>query len=265
MTGLVIQTLGFISIVVIIGRARAHHCNFNLVTGPHGVSDDALSASSTYKSCYLEDGRINSSDGWCPNNTDNGNYFQVEFKEISSLRAIQTRGRQIFTQWVTMYSVNTSLDGLTWTAILNSTTGDVKSFPGNFDGDTIVTNNLEGNVMAKYIRVISISGYASTRRSMRLEVLGCPISFLSDTCQTCKGWKARLGSTGDVLKVLEEMVASNHGMCGLRCFRQPDCDSFFFDVGNNHCRLLNSTLDGSSPSVHLDGVWYFIKNTNVDF
>ncbi|XP_069106914.1 uncharacterized protein [Argopecten irradians] len=143
-------------------------------------------------------------------------------------------------------------------------TGEVQVFPGNFDHSTIVSNDLEENVEAKYIRVIGVSGNEDKKRSMRLEVQGCPVSSLPSSCQSCKSWKVIQGSIGDVLKVLEDTVASNQGICGLKCVRQSECDSFFFDVGLSHCRLLNSIPDVSSPSVNLDGIWYFIKNNSTD-
>ncbi|XP_033726630.1 contactin-associated protein-like 2 isoform X2 [Pecten maximus] len=232
-------------------------CDFDLVTGPYGVSDGALSASSYHFHCPIQDLRINSSNSWCPSTSGDGHYVQVEFQTVSTLKAIQTRGRH-YNEWVASYSVNISMDGLTWSYILNSA-GDVKVFPGNVDDVSIVTNNLEGNIVAKYIRVISVSGNGAYHRSMSLEVQGCPVvSPLTCSC-TGNTWKATLGSTGDVFPVLVDTDASNQGFCGLKCSRQPDCDSFLFDTGPDRCRLLNSTSGVSNQTMNLDGVWYFVR------
>ncbi|XP_069106945.1 lactadherin-like [Argopecten irradians] len=153
-------------------------CAYDLVSGPYGVSNDALSASSTHSTCLLQEVRFNSSRGWCPADTGDGHYIQVEFQTTSNLKAIQTLGRGNNNQWVSLYSVNISMDGINWNSIL--TNGDIKVFPANSDRHTLVTNKLAGNVVAKYIRVISVSG--EWYRSMRLEVKGCPVTNMSGKC-----------------------------------------------------------------------------------
>ncbi|XP_069106351.1 discoidin-2-like [Argopecten irradians] len=230
-------------------------CDYDLVTGPNGVPDTALSASSTHHSCPIEKVRISSSQGWCPAQTGDGHYIQVEFQTTSNLKAIQTLGRGDYNQWVSSYGVNISMDGITWSSILSN--GSVKVFPANNDRHTIVTNTLAGNVVAKFIRIISITG--NSYRSMRLEVQGCQVTNISNTCNK---WKATRGSTGDFFPIVEETNAANHGLCGLMCYRQPDCDSFVFDVSSNHCRLLKSTPDTSYATVDLENVWYFMKHDN---
>ncbi|XP_060081885.1 lactadherin-like [Ylistrum balloti] len=149
----------------------------DLVTGENGISDNALTASSYLQCCPAQMARFNSSRAWCAGNVHiGGEYIQVEFKTVSTLKAIETLGRADSNQWVSSYNVNISLDGITWNYIMNSTTGEVKRFPGNFDRLTIVTNELDGNVISKYIRIIPITfqGYLS----MRLEVQGCPAADL---------------------------------------------------------------------------------------
>ncbi|XP_033727219.1 contactin-associated protein-like 2 [Pecten maximus] len=215
-------------------------CDVNLVTGTYGVSDNAFSASSTYGACDIYAAGINSSNAWCPKDTDNEQYLQVEFQTDSELKTIQTRGRDGYDQWVTLYSVNTSMDGITWSYILSST-GDVQMFPGNSDRNTIVTNEIEGKVVAKYIRVILVSGYGDHKRSMRLEVQGCPVSYTSN--RNCQRWEAKLGSTGNVFPIIEDTDASNQGLCGLKCFKQKECNRFLFEIGSARCRLLTSTSD----------------------
>ncbi|XP_069106841.1 neuropilin-2-like [Argopecten irradians] len=224
-------------------------CDYNLVTGPYGVSDEAFSASSTHHDCPVENVRIDSNTGWCPATQGDGNYIQVEFQTISVLTAIQTRGRANRDQWVASYSVNVSTNGLTWTSILSNNT--VQVFLANNDSNTLATNTLTRIVVAKYIRIISVSG--NSFRSMRLEVKGCPVASM------CSKWTATLGSSGDVFPVLVHTNAANQGSCGLMCYEQPDCDSFVFNIGSNHCRLLKSTPDVLYTTVDVERVWYFVK------
>ncbi|XP_069107089.1 lactadherin-like [Argopecten irradians] len=230
-------------------------CNFSLVTGPHGVSDDALSASSTHSHCQLAKMRINSDDAWCPLSTNNGEYVQVELKTKSQIKEIQTRGRGVSNQWVSSYSVSCSMDGITYTPILDND-GDIKVFPGNTDSNTLVSNTIEGEIIAKFIRVTSLSG--NMRNSMRLEVKGCSACFSS----LCSKWIAKRGSASDVLQIIEDTDASNQGTCGIKCYRWSGCEGFLFEPGFTRCRLLNSNSSVSTETVNLDGVWYFVKNLN---
>ncbi|XP_021367744.1 contactin-associated protein-like 2 isoform X1 [Mizuhopecten yessoensis] len=239
--------------MVILSFAGCGPCQYDLVTGPYGVSDDAITASTTHRDCPIVKARFSSSRSWCPLYSGVGHFLQVEFRSVSMLKAIQTKGREDYSQWVSLYSVNISMDGITWTSLSNST-GDVQVFPGNSDRNTVVTNELEGTVIAKYIRVISVSMHS--HGSMRLEVQGCPYSEISSTCHR---WGAKLGSTGDVLSILLDTDASNQGLCGLKCYRQPECDSFLLDVKSDQCRLLKGSVNGSQITVDLDGVWYFVK------
>ncbi|XP_069106916.1 uncharacterized protein [Argopecten irradians] len=234
-------------------NSGGYPCDFNLVTGPYGVSDEAFSASSTHNTCPMERVRFTSPHGWCPNPNGVGHFIQVEFKTRSTLTAIQTRGRGYHNQWVSSYIVNISMDGTNWRSILSN--GDVKVFPGNWDSNTTVTNTLEKSVDARFIRIISVTGPGHS--SMRLEVKGCPIGNCMSS--TFFKWKKILGSTGDVFPVLEEINVVNQGLCGLMCYRQPDCDSFVFDIGSNHCWLLKSTPDALYTTVDFANVWYFTK------
>ncbi|XP_069106944.1 contactin-associated protein-like 2 [Argopecten irradians] len=230
-------------------------CDYDLVTGPYGVSDAALSASSTHSTCRIQHVRFNSSRGWCPVDTEDGHYVQVEFQTTSNLKAVQTLGRGDLDQWVSLYSVNISMDGINWNSILSY--GDVKVFPGNTDSHTLVTNTLAENVFAKSIRIISVSG--KSYRSMRLEVKGCPVANMLSTCNK---WTERLGSAGDVFSVLEETNAANHIWCGRMCSRQWGCDSFVFYFGSNNCKLLKSTSDiiyTYCTTMDLENVWYYIQ------
>ncbi|XP_060081881.1 neurexin-4-like [Ylistrum balloti] len=213
------------------GGAGCYPCAFNLVTGPYGVSVDAFTASSTHSHCPIKDVRLNSTNAWCPLRSIQGQYIQVEFQTVSEVKAIQTRGRVTHHpchQWVTSYKVNTSIDGSAWSNIVDPTSDKIKVFRGNFDGNTIVSNWLDGIVLAKYIRVIPVSGH--NHFSLRLEVKGCPVSDVHSTCQK---WKAMLGASGDVFRVNKDVKVSNQGLCGLECYRQEECDSFMFDIVSN--------------------------------
>ncbi|XP_069106349.1 inactive carboxypeptidase-like protein X2 isoform X2 [Argopecten irradians] len=244
----VLEIFGILTLVTSTSGCAV--CNSNLVTGTYGVPDYKLTASSTARDCPTRLGRLTSSRSWCPNGQGEGHYLQVEFQNVSRLTAVQTRGRADLDQWVSLYSVNTSMDGISWSAVLNTV------FPGNNDRDTIVTNQLEGNVVGKYIRVISEPGSGNHYRSMRLEVQGCPVSLLTNSCDK---WAAQRGSGGDMLPVMVDTDASNIGVCGLECRNRLECDAFLFDAGSARCKLLKVTPDQSYPAVNLHGVWYFVK------
>ncbi|OWF49176.1 Retinoschisin [Mizuhopecten yessoensis] len=84
------------------------------MTGPYD-------ASSTHPHCPTNKARINSTTGWCPGRSVDGQYLQVAFRTVSMLKAITTLGRVNADQWVIKYKVRTSMDGVTWTYVSNST------------------------------------------------------------------------------------------------------------------------------------------------
>ncbi|KAK3254862.1 hypothetical protein CYMTET_35936 [Cymbomonas tetramitiformis] len=140
------------------------------------IQDSQLSASSAWgnDACDVTNGRLLSSGSnhaWCSQTTNVGEWMQVDLGHIRSIRAIATQGRDWDqeAQWVSAYNVSSSVDGITWAAVMNQ--DGIGTFAGNVDEHTVVTQYFSSFVQARYIRV-----YPQTYQdwmSMRMELYRC--------------------------------------------------------------------------------------------
>ncbi|XP_069115565.1 discoidin, CUB and LCCL domain-containing protein 2-like [Argopecten irradians] len=166
-------------------------CAHNLVTGPYGVPDDHITASSSLNgNIYAgpERGRLNTTasqlangtylqGSWAPTQNSKKEYIQVELKDASLIRGVMTQGRNILptensVEYVNLYHVATSMDGINFTRVTD-TNGKDKIFRGNLDSDTIESSTFPCPVFAKYVRIIPEAW--SQNISMRFDLLGCQI------------------------------------------------------------------------------------------
>jgi hypothetical protein len=99
--------------------------------------------------CYSSNAALRSGGAWCPLTPENKaspDYLQIDLGSAQVVTSVSTQGRADAGQWVTSYSVSFYLDGYTLVQ-------DPTVYDGNRDQNTIVTNNLETGVRARYIRL----------------------------------------------------------------------------------------------------------------
>ncbi|XP_066268432.1 uncharacterized protein [Branchiostoma lanceolatum] len=100
----------------------------------------------------------------------------VNLGQKTTIGGVITQGRSSVTlqggHWVKEFKLQQSIDGTSFHAIKDPTTGLDKIFPGNNDGSSPVTNLLEVPIFAQYVRVWPQKWHYTI--SMRIEVLGCP-------------------------------------------------------------------------------------------
>ncbi|XP_001630952.2 lactadherin [Nematostella vectensis] len=100
-----------------------------------------------------------------------GEWLQVDIGHVVPITGVATQGRYSndWDQWVTRYTVQYSVDGGSWTSVLEA--GVVKEFVGNFDKSTVVENSFPVPVMARYVKFVvrDWNNYIA----MRVEVYGC--------------------------------------------------------------------------------------------
>lgn len=171
-------------------------CNNLLVSGPHGVPDSHMTASSYYEdSIYrdsperarlnLEDERVQTENGnyvimgggWVANDKDKNEWIQVAFKAQSIVRSIWTQGRFESnccnqSDWVTEYRVQFSQDGVSWQKYKDQSGNDLY-FRANTDSGTVVKNDLPSPIITKYIRISPTAWHGNI--ALRLEIKGCLI------------------------------------------------------------------------------------------
>jgi len=135
------------------------------------------------------------------NNT--GTYLEVDTGSMQIIGAVSTQGKADELFWVTKYTVATSPDGVTWTD--SRVNGILHVYHANFDQNTVVTNDVLGTVLARYVRVYPKSWYG--RIAMRLGVSVChtghkialPTSPTLTTAGILKACFATRRSEGDVI------------------------------------------------------------------
>ena len=145
------------------------------------LADSALSGSSQYNSYhgYIRS-RLNTAAGggytgaWSSASNSQGQYIQADLGTVRRIESIATQGRQDSGQWVQTYRFTYSVDGSSYTAIADEQGSDV-IFTGNTDSNTIVTNDLETAIVARYVRLYPMSWYS--HMSMRWDVYGCEIGY----------------------------------------------------------------------------------------
>ncbi|KAK3590761.1 hypothetical protein CHS0354_017275 [Potamilus streckersoni] len=139
-------------------------CSQHLVSGPQGVADDQLSASSEWdplhgprwarlNTVFVSRSHIG---GWAAKVNDRYQYIQVKFNRVSIVHGIVTQGRSVVNdtckQYVKSFKVFHSMDGRSWTPV-KERNGEDKVFRGNSDQETIETNYFPCPVLANFIRI----------------------------------------------------------------------------------------------------------------
>jgi len=114
------------------------------------------------------DGRISSPGAWCAYNNEAGTWYLLDAGQQRLLAGLVTKGRGDTDQWVTSYTVATSLTGApdSWTDVDGG-----RVFNGNTDRDTAVRGMFHTAVAGALVKVTPISWHRHT--SMRVELLAC--------------------------------------------------------------------------------------------
>lgn len=189
------------------GNQSVHTCNEYLVSGPRGIPDSQLSASSQVSlsnnahraRLFLEASKYPNGfyleGGWTADSKDQQPWLQVKMNWLTIIKGITTQGRHVNAdtgcclEWTTKYMIRHSNDGQTWDMIMEN--GQPKIFIGNTDSDTPITNMFDCPFTARFVRV-EVQGYVGNA-SLRVEFIGCPTNT-DDIGQCPNGWKERPAS-----------------------------------------------------------------------
>lgn len=106
---------------------------------------------------------------WCARYNNHYQWMKFDLSRPMRITKVATQGRQDYNQWVTRYTISSSLDGTHW-AIYRFKSQD-KYFQANRDRNTIVTHAINPPLLARYVR-IHPRGWSS-RICMRVELYGC--------------------------------------------------------------------------------------------
>ncbi|KAG8186759.1 hypothetical protein JTE90_010656 [Oedothorax gibbosus] len=117
-----------------------------------------------------EKARLGSDSGWVAELGDTEPYLQIDFMTPANITGIMTRGRSDVPEWVNLYEVSYSDDGLDWLDIKDGN-GDTMVFNGNRDNESPATIMFPASIFSRYLRIRPT--HYEKKVGLRLEVLGC--------------------------------------------------------------------------------------------
>ena len=115
---------------------------------------------------------------WMPAREDREPFFQVDLKEFKLVTGLLTQGNSRSPDWVTAYQFETSLDGKAWAKYLERD-GKVKTFRGNSDQESVVSQLLEDPVVARMVRFRPLAWHKrpALRAELTVQSIGQPLGL----------------------------------------------------------------------------------------
>ncbi|XP_069113300.1 neuropilin-2-like [Argopecten irradians] len=216
-------------------------CGEKLINGPRGIANASLTASSAFQDgcCFPKYSRIGNVHpyAWCPFTASKTEYLQVTLNCLTILKAIIIQGRT-GVQYITSFTAFTSVDGVGWKALRDST-GSIEIFTANNDGTSLVTRPVHQTSPTKFVRI-----HPETWRgwpACRLELLGVPVTA---------NWEGKIGVPDEVPPTLQQLTAPNNALCGTACHKSgSSCGSFMYDFETNECHLFSAKTFNITASV----------------
>ena len=94
---------------------------------------------------------------------DGTNHMTIDAGVEIEILGILTKGREDSNQWVKTFSLEASTDGTTYTPV-----DDGNIFTGNTDRSTVVTNHFENPIVARYVRITTLTchSYGALRAAL---------------------------------------------------------------------------------------------------
>ncbi|XP_011680197.1 lactadherin-like [Strongylocentrotus purpuratus] len=138
------------------------------------VPDSDITVSSEWDPNWSKlNARLNSPLAWAPAENDEDPWLQIEFNSTFVITAIMTQGRANLDQWVTSYTVSSSMDGASWTDYQDINTNTVKVYTGNYDQNSYVLHTLFTLVKCRFFRIHPRTArFGTVKLALRLELTG---------------------------------------------------------------------------------------------
>ncbi|XP_048577892.1 uncharacterized protein LOC5504709 isoform X2 [Nematostella vectensis] len=126
-------------------------------------------------------GRLNNNNAFRPSPT-HLETFQVDLGPgVQTVTAVATQGSPTTDEWTKSFTLSYTRDGTEWYTYKEN--GKVKTFEGNRDRNTVITNVLRHNITVRYLRFDLQTFYQ--RPSLRAEIYG------GRTCDTAFGMESK--------------------------------------------------------------------------
>lgn len=190
--------------------AGSQTCHDYLVTGPSGVKDSQLTASSVYgqlpdnhgpdrgrlfsDATRYQNGTYNRG-SWVAAVSNQQQYIQVMLNSPTLVRGVATQGRHVNRndlccyQFVKKYKIMYSLDCVNFETVKDQQGNDI-IFNGNTDQDSVVTHMI-CPFLARCVRINPVDW--KDQIALRFDLIGCPANT-PDLGHCPKGWEEFPGS-----------------------------------------------------------------------
>ncbi|KAK2838146.1 hypothetical protein Q5P01_015358 [Channa striata] len=152
------------------GQIDPAHCRSALGMGDKRIKDEAITASSQwYETTGPQFARLNLEEGdgaWCPEGQlepSDSQYLQVDLGSLTFLTVVGTQGRYARNsgnEFARAYRLNYSRDGVLWKSWRDRLGNTV--IEGNKDAYTSVIKDIHPPIIARYIRLIPVTGQSTT-------------------------------------------------------------------------------------------------------
>ncbi|XP_069142051.1 lactadherin-like [Argopecten irradians] len=245
-------------LILMVQTTKGELCSDHLISGPNGVNNSALSASSQSANNLYKVSSLRLTHcplcGWIPDVKERSQYVQVDFPKTSVIMAVLTRGQGKNAQYVSSYTMYISDDGVTWESIKHDD-GTIRIFDGNTDDSSLNLQEFKDPVLVKSVR-LAIETW-NKMPVLKMELIGCAVKKHPGRC-----WEGHHGTLGVSLPVLHHTTVQNNAMCGLECRKHPTCESFMFSFLSHQCLLYTTTeFNLTMGESTLTDVVYFTKCT----
>ncbi|XP_033739179.1 uncharacterized protein LOC117326532 [Pecten maximus] len=235
------------------------YCGDYLVSGPQGVPDSALSASSfddfnglhQNPACgrlYMYEERSSSecsapnAAAWCGKVGDTYPYIQVKFNDVKKIAGVALQRRKVpylTNHDVSTYQVLVSADGDDWEYV--SSEGVDQTFYGPTDAaeDTITHSVFSSPVLARYVRIKPMSWTKPPPYPpcLRFDVIGC--AQVQDTGKRRFAYLPLPAGSIHESDMIKEEHANDLRECSIRCHRDVTCRSFSYSDTYSQCKTYN--------------------------
>ncbi|CAH3186775.1 unnamed protein product, partial [Porites lobata] len=144
------------------------------------ITDGQISSSSQLDANHeASQGRLNLKGSWSAYANDAEQWLQIDLgSNPVTVTRVATQGSNLKSQWVINYTLNYSDDGLNFQLYKQQGQSEHKVFVGNTDDNTIVYNELNGSIVARYTRFQPTAWH--NHISMRVELYGCKGTFFGN-------------------------------------------------------------------------------------
>ncbi|OWF45771.1 Hemocytin [Mizuhopecten yessoensis] len=232
-----------------------------LVSGPQGVPDAAISASSYYPLYMLHHnpacGRLYmypersstgcqapNAAGWCSLRGDPDPYIQVDFSDLKNIVGVVMQQRQQFrtNNDIITYQVSYSVNGEDWEYLKSEADNQTFYVPADSaEENTERQSNISPPVVARYVRIRPLT-WVDTPTGvpcLRFDVIGCTHGVGTSVQVARRRRFAYLplpaGSISDY-EVIMQGHTKDLGECSLRCHRDVTCRSFSYSNAYKDCK-----------------------------